>query len=119
MVTIVGSKERQNGRGEMFMSLIIEGGIELVKSRETGRMYATGKRASLPCTFDKQTCKSLVGQELPGTIRKVEVEPYSFTDTKTGEILTLSHRWEYSQEGANALETVMQEDFLEDVKIVR
>ena len=119
MVQVVGFKERQNGRGESFMSLIVEGGIEMVKSRETGQMYATGKRASLPCTFSKETCKGLIGQELPGTIRRVEVEPYTFADQKTGEMITLSHRWLYTQETEGIKEALFQDEWVDNVKIVK
>ena len=38
MVRIVDYKERKNSLGESFYALVIEGGMELTKSRETGRM---------------------------------------------------------------------------------
>ena len=84
MLRIVDYKERHNADGELFYALIIQGGIELVKSRETGMYYATAKKTSVPSTFDEETCKSLVGQEVEGTIQKVPCEPYLWLTSKPG-----------------------------------
>lgn len=99
MVRIVDFKERKNSDGETFFALILQGGIELVKSTETGNTYATAKRSSITSTFDKATCESLIGSELPGSIQKVKVEPYQYISPESGEILQLDHRWMYSKEG--------------------
>ena len=68
MVRIVDYKARRSSEGELFLALIVQGGISLVKSKETGLYYATAKKASIPSTFDEETCKSLVGQEMEGTV---------------------------------------------------
>ena len=34
-----------------------QGGIEMVKSKETGLYYATSKKATVSTTFDEETCK--------------------------------------------------------------
>jgi hypothetical protein len=78
--------------------LILQGGIEMVKSKETGNFYATAKRATVTSTFDEQTCKSLVGEKLPGVISKENCEAYNYTIRETGEIVELSHRWVYLPE---------------------
>jgi hypothetical protein len=119
MVRIVDYKERVNALGETFYSLILEGGMEFVKSKTTGRLYATGKRASITSTFDKQTCKGLIGQELPGSIRRIEVDPYSYADPRTGEMLMLSHRWEYTQETEGIKEALFQDEWVDNIKIIR
>ena len=106
MVTIVDHALRKNKEGEEFHALILQGGIEMVKSQETGRYYATAKSASIPSTFDEQICKSMVGQQMPGTIKKVVCEPYEITLKETGEIIELSHRWEYQSEAENAEEAI-------------
>ena len=49
----------------------------------------------MPTTFDEETCKTLIGQELSGSIQKVECEEYQHEIPETGEIITLSHHWEY------------------------
>ena len=67
MVKIIDYKTRMSAEGEPFLALIVQGGISLVKSGETGLYYATAKRASIPCTFDEQTCQSLIGQKLDGS----------------------------------------------------
>ncbi|WP_321289378.1 hypothetical protein [uncultured Sunxiuqinia sp.] len=106
MVTIVDHALRKNQEGEEFYAIILQGGIEMVKSQETGRYYATAKRASVPSTFDEQTCKSMVGQQMTGEIKKVECEPYEITIKETGEIIELSHRWEYQSEVESAEEAI-------------
>jgi len=76
MVTIVDYKTFENEDEKKFHVLIVQGGLEAVKSKETGQAYFTAKTARVSCTFDENTCKGLIGTEIPGTIKKVEVEPY-------------------------------------------
>ena len=85
MVTIVDYKAFQKENGEKFYSLVVQGGVEAVKSKESGRTYLTAKTTNLACTFNEITCKSLIGTQLPGQIRKVEVEPYDYTDAYSDE----------------------------------
>ena len=108
MVTIIDYAKRVNSTGEEFLALILQGGIEMVKSQETGRFYATAKRASITSTFNEDACKALIGQKLPGSIRRIDCELYEFTVRDTGEVLNLSHRWEYTPEAASMEETVFE-----------
>jgi hypothetical protein len=107
MVKIIDYRARQSKDGEEFFALIISGGIEMVKSRQTGRYYATSKKASVTSTFDEETCRELIGEKIPGSVQKVECEPYEFTIKETGEITTLSHRWVYLKEGETIEEKVI------------
>ena len=106
MVRIVDYVKRQNSEGEEFFLLVLQGGLQIIKSEESGRHYATAKKANLPTTFDENTCKSLIGEEIAGSIVRVETEPYEYTNPETGEIMTLSHRWEYVKESENLAEIV-------------
>ena len=108
MVRIINYVKRQNTAGEDFFLLVLQGGLQLVKSKETGRFYATMKQATLSTTFDENTCKSLIGEEIPGSIVKVETEPYEYAVPETGEVITLSHRWEYQKEGDTLKEIVFE-----------
>jgi hypothetical protein len=99
MVKIVDFVKRTGRDGKEFNALILQSGIELVKSRETQRWYATAKKASITSTFDDAMCQSLIGQEIPGSVQRIETEPYEFTLRDTGEVLTLTHRWQYVNEG--------------------
>jgi hypothetical protein len=99
MVTIVDFVKRTNSKGEPFNALILQSGIELVKSHETGRYYATAKKTSITSTFDDATCRSFIGTQIPGSVQRVDTDPYLFTVQSTGEVLTLSHRWVYLKEG--------------------
>ena len=96
-VYIVDYKERINSDGEPFFSLTLEGDLEMVQSQDTGRYYATARRASITSTFNEEACKRLIGRSMPGSIQKVESDPYEYT-VESGEIITLSHRWEYKPE---------------------
>lgn len=118
MVRIIDFRVRMNGEGEPFNALIVQGGIELVQSKETGLYYATAKKASIPSTFDEKTCESLIGQELPGTVEKTECEPYEYTDESTGEVMTLSHRWVFVKEGETVEDVVHQEQHQEEPELV-
>lgn len=95
MVRIVDSKEIKKEDGTIFYALIVQGGVELMKSKETGKSYFSAKRAQVASTFDKETCKSLIGTELEGTVKKVSVEPYQYVNKQTGESMMLSHRYEF------------------------
>jgi len=108
MVKIIDFVKKQNKDEEDYFLLVIRGGLQLVKSQETGRYYATMKQVNLPTTFDEATCKSLIGEEIPGSIVKVEVEPYEYALPETGEIITLSHRWEYVKESDKITEIVFE-----------
>ncbi|HEX8335006.1 MAG TPA: hypothetical protein VF622_20440 [Segetibacter sp.] len=97
MVKIVGFNLRENTEGRQFFALILQGGIEIVKS-STGSSYVTIRKCSLPTTFDEETCKALIGQELPGSVQKVECEPYEYAIQQTGEVVVLTYRYEYVEE---------------------
>ncbi|AHW60656.1 hypothetical protein SAMN05444285_12357 [Draconibacterium orientale] len=118
MVTIVDFKTRMNAEGEPFLALVVQGGIELVKSKETGMYYATAKKASIPSTFDEKTAESLIGQELEGTVQKMECDPYEFTNEETGEIMELSHRWVYVKDGETVDDVVHHEQHQEEPELV-
>ena len=85
--------------GREFVALVLQGGLSLVQSKNTGNMYATVKRCSVPSTFDENTAKSFIGEKIPGSVQRKECEPYEFIVKDTGEVLELSHRWVYVPEG--------------------
>lgn len=120
MVRIINYKKRETEDGRMFYVLVLQGGLEMVKSQETNKYYATAKRATIPSTFDEDTCRSLIGQEMSGKIKKVETAPYEFTINETGEVIELSHRWEYSEETETSIQdskpsVELSDSTLEDV----
>jgi hypothetical protein len=96
MVRITNYQRRVTEQGKEFFTLELQGGIEIVKSQETGKSYMTARKAIMSCTFDEFTCQSLIGTELPGAVKKVQCEEYSYTIRETGEVITLSHRYEYT-----------------------
>lgn len=98
MVRIVNYQKRTTEEGKEFFTLELQGGIEIVKSQETGKNYMTARKASMSCTFDEATCKSLIGTELPGSVKKVDCEEYEYTIKDTGEVITLTHRFEYVEQ---------------------
>lgn len=113
MVRIVNYQKRTTEGGKEFFVLEIQSGITMVKSKETGKFYATAVKATLSSTFDELTCKALIGTELPGIIEKVECEPYDYVVKETGEIIKLSHRFEYVDENTVA-QKAEQSKLLED-----
>ncbi len=98
MVRIVNYQQRQTEDGRTFFVLELQGGIEMVKSQETGKFYVTARKATISSTFDELTCKALIGSELPGAVEKVACDPYEYTVKETGEVITLSHRFEYVEQ---------------------
>ena len=117
MVTIVDYKTFENEDEEKFHVLIVQGGLEAVRSKGTGQTYFTAKTARVSCTFDENTCKSLIGTEIPGTIRNVEVEPYEMINSQTGEVTMYSKRNVFIGEGENE-EELDQENTVENNIVV-
>jgi hypothetical protein len=95
MVTIINYALRESKEGKNFVSLQLQGDIELVQSLETGRFYATARRCSISSTFDEVTAKNLIGTKLPGNIKRSQCESYDYTVPETGEVITLAHTYEY------------------------
>ena len=114
MVRIVNYQKRTTEEGKQFFTLELQGGIEIVKSQETGNSYMTARKASMSCTFDELTCQSLIGTELPGSVRKVECEEYEYTIKDTGEVITLSHRFEYVEQEAPVQTTEKSKTTIEE-----
>lgn len=104
MVKIKDVKTVTKSNGEEFYCLIVEGGVQPVISDKTGRMYFTTRTATVPTTFDLKTCKNIIGSEFEGEVRKVVCEPYEYVIEDTGEIINLSHRWEFIDEGQKVLQ---------------
>lgn len=75
----------------------------MVQSSNTGKFYATIRRASIPSTFDADTANTLVGQELKGDIVRVSCDPYEYASPSTGEVMTLQHTYAYQPEGSMEL----------------
>ena len=107
MVTVVDYAERQRQDGTVFYALILQGGLSLVQSQNTGNFYATVKKCSIPSTFDEKTAQSMVGEQVPGSVQKKSCEPYEWENKETGEVLQLSHRWVYLPEGATLEEAIV------------
>jgi len=103
MVTIVDVKTFEKEDGENFFALVVQGGIEVVKSQQTGRNYITSRSATVPTTLNEMACKSLIGTTLEGKVKRVECDPYDYTD-KNGDTMELSHRYEYISDEAEILE---------------
>src|SRR5690554_441596 len=106
MVTIINFKERIKEDGASFFVLELQGGIELAQSQKTGQFYATAKKAYIPSTFDESICRALIGTQMQGSIEKVECEPYEYTVQETGEIIFLSHRYQYVQEEVSKADSI-------------
>ena len=98
MVTITDFHLQESREGKEYISLVLQGDVEMVQSMETGRFYATARRCRVPSTFDEQTAKSLIGTKLPGRIERVGCEQYEYTVPETGEVIRLAHTYQYVPE---------------------
>jgi len=113
MITIVAFKQSQTEEGKVFNKLKLQGGVELVQSKESGKFYMTARTCYISTTFDEQTCQSLIGTEMAGSVEKVQAEPYDYTVPDTGELISLTHRWEYSpMEPANQVVQKKKDDLV-------
>jgi len=95
MVKIIDYKKRFSAEKQKeFFALTVQGDLEILKSASGGN-YMSAPKISIPSTFDEASCISLIGKELPGRIVKQECEPYSYTIESTGEVITLTYKFEY------------------------
>ena len=95
MVTVIDYSLRENKEGKPFVSLKLEGDPEFVQSMQTNRFYLTAKRCSVTSTFNEEVAKSLIGKKMPGSIIRVECDPYDYTVPETREIISLAHTYQY------------------------
>lgn len=117
MVTVVDFAKRQRTDGKEFIALILQGGLEMIKSKQTDRYYATVRRCNISSTFDEATAKTMVGEKIPGSIQKQTCENYSYVVKESGEILNLDFRWVYLPDGASLEEAIFEgEPTLHEVK---
>lgn len=103
MVTVTNCLERQKKDGTSFIVLEITGGVELIQSNTSGNFYATVRTCTIPFTGNETVAKTLIGQRIEGDIVKVIVEPYEFTNKRTGEVLMLQHSYAYRPKGSEDL----------------
>ena len=117
MIKIIDYKLSENNLGKGFVSLKITAGLEPVQSRSSGKFYLKQKSCYIPSTIDVASVESVIGTQLPGKIERVACEPYSYTIEQTGEVVELSHRYEYQPD--DVMEEVEdQEKILADDQLV-
>ena|ERR1700752_2970224 len=105
MIIITDAVERKNQQGETFVSLIVTGGLEMIKS-QTGKFYATTRKASVPSTLNLQIAKQMIGTKMNGNIIKKPCDPYIYK-TSNGEEVELNFTYEYSEEATNFEEALL------------
>lgn len=108
MVTVVEYAIRKTKDDREFIALILQGGLHLAQSKQTGNFYATVKKCSIPSTFTEDTAKGMIGEKIPGSVQKTSCEPYDFVNKETGEVIQLDYRWAYVPEGATIEEAVFE-----------
>lgn len=108
MVTVIDFEQMINEEGEPFNALVLRGDVEMVKSQESGKYYATARKARIPSTFEQDYCQQLIGNTMPGEIQRVSCEPYEYEIPETGEKVILEHSWEYSPEPVTTEEHVFE-----------
>ena len=95
MVTVESVVERTNSAtGELFCSVMVVG-TPTVYTNEDGKTSIVALKASAPSNLPKSMLMDLVGKQLPGTVIRVETDPYTWVNPRTGEELTLSHTYKY------------------------
>ena len=114
MVKVIDFLKRKAQDGSEFFVLVLQGGVEFVKSQQTGKFYMTARKCSIPTTFNEHVCQSMIGQDMPGNIVKVESAPYDYVIPETGEVIQLTHSYEYVPEGEE--ETVAVRELLKDFR---
>jgi len=97
MVIVTNYFLREGDKGN-YVTLQLEGELELVQSQNTGRFYATTRRCNIYSTFDEATAFRMIGSTMPGSIVRVPCEPYEYTIPETGQVVMLAFSWDYIPE---------------------
>lgn len=109
MVTVINyALRKKEGESKPYITLTLEGGVEMVQSQNTGRFYATVRTCVVSSTFDEGTAVRMVGKDMPGSIERVPCEPYDFTIKETGEVIKMAYRWDYQPEGGRRVYATKQ-----------
>ena len=103
MVTVTGYNIRKNKGGEDFIALDLTGSLEIVQSQNTGKMYATVRKCSIPSTFDEAIAKMMIGSKIEGDVVRVPCDPYDYTVKRTGEQISLAYTYAYQPAGSKEL----------------
>jgi len=98
MVTIIGFQQCESKEGNSFVAIELQGELRLVQSETTGNFYLTANKCRVSTSFPVEICQSLIGQKLPGTVKRVLCEPYEYVNKETGEVFTLDYTYVYSPE---------------------
>ncbi len=101
MLTITNYKISQSKDGSKFISLVVEGSIEMIQSQSTGSFYAKSKKCFLPFTGNEAAAKAMIGTTIEGTIARVECPPYDYR-LNNQEVITLYHTYQYQPEKQEA-----------------
>ena len=105
MVRVKNYHLREGVNGD-FISLELEGDLEMVQSSNTRRFYATTRRCSISSTFDELTARKMIGKELSGNIVRVQCEPYEYVVPETAETIQLAHRYDFRPDDYKQKEAV-------------
>ena len=100
MVQVTNFHEVETKEGKTFISLELTGGLELIQSQTTGKMYATVRKCRIPSTFDANIAKMMVGTQLDGDVVRVETDSYDYVNKRTGEVMSLQHSYAYRPKGS-------------------
>jgi len=106
MVTITDVVKTIKKDGETLISIVAQGGIEPVVSKTTGRVYMTARKTRIPCTFTYEAAKAMIGQQMPGSIRRVECDPYSMKLPGSGKAIKLNFTYVYDPDPVSVEEVV-------------
>ncbi|RAJ04071.1 hypothetical protein LX64_02948 [Chitinophaga skermanii] len=94
MLTIKNYYLAQSGDGKQFINFELVGNIEVFQSN-SGKFYVDIKKCKMPTRLDEATAKLMIGKQISGTIVKKECAAYEYAIPATGEVVTLTHRYEY------------------------
>ena len=93
MTKIVGVESRISKDKNLFVALVLAGGLDIAVNKN-GNQYAAVMKTSIPVYLPLEEAKLLVGNELPGTIERIECPEYDWTDP-SGQIRKLHHKYVY------------------------
>ncbi|GAB3169731.1 hypothetical protein GCM10027291_20540 [Telluribacter humicola] len=79
MLQVTNYVKRTTKEGNEYFALeLTSDDPEMVLSK-SGNYYITTRKCYMSSTLSEPVCKAMIGKQFPGSISRVECEPYEFT----------------------------------------
>jgi hypothetical protein len=92
MVTITDYQVQKDADGKTKIYLHLSGELVPQVSSTSGKTYLRPLKTKVFAAIDEEHAEQLIGVDINGCIKRVEVEPYEVVNYRTGEIQVFNYK---------------------------